>query len=454
MNIQSCTLRAPMVRRAALLAAVSATALVSLSVQAAVIDSGPVSIPIPANIDGIYFNMLTGTGGPSGTGTPGWDVNLYQTGTPAGLYFFWPSAPANSSGGVASAATGGTYTALAAGASVAPASIFSLASGGGGPASFANFWVTGDQTLGLRFFNETTSAINYGCITIRTTAPAGFPATIVRFVYENNGTAITVAPPGPVTTPPGLAFTPATGSTVGFTGGTTIGSTGNGSITVALGTPVGAGMGTGATTTLNCTPPTAPFTGFGQTITAVGNGAVSGTTLSGTCTLGATASTQILTCNENRGGTANARTWTLSCPAAVVPVTSVPASGSTVTLSRPIGSAAATANIVFNNPGTAASPLTCTITGPGAASFSTTNPNPTVPAGGSVTVPVTYNSTTVGSASATLTCTGAQTFTFTINGTTGAATPASIPVFHGKGLWVMLVLMFGFGLATLLVRRN
>jgi hypothetical protein len=452
MNTKSVGQRMPAVRRAVLFAAAAAAAVASLSVQAAVVDSGAVSIAIPENIDGIYFNVLTGTGGTTGGGTPGWDVNLYLTG--AGLTFFWPSTPANSSGGVATAATGGLYIDQAVGATVGAASIYSVASGGGGDAPFANFRTTGDHTLGIRFFNETTSAINFGYLTIRATGPTGFPATIIRFVYENTGTDITVTAGGPVATAPTFAYTPATASTVGFTGSTTLGGTANGSIAVALGTPAGAGTGAAATTTLTCTPPTAPFTGFGQTITAVGSGAISGTALSGACTVGAAAATQTLTCNENRGGTANARTWTLSCPAAAVPVTSVPASGSTVSLIRPVGSAATTSNIVFTNPGATAVPLTCTITGADAAQFSTTNPNPSVPAGGSATVPVTYNSAVIGTATATLTCTGAQTFTFNLAGSTIAQGPTSVPALDGKGLLMMLMLVFGFGLSALVVRRS
>jgi hypothetical protein len=358
---------------------------------------------------------------------------------------------------VATAATGGTYTPLAAGTSVAPASIYSVQAGGAGDAPFVNFRVSGDHTLGIRFFNETTSAINYGYITIRATGPTGFPANIIRFVYENNGTAITVAPPGPVDTPPTFAYTPATGTTVGFTGGTTIGSTGNGTITVALGTPAGSGTGAAATTTLTCTAPTAPFTGFAQSITAIGNGAISGTTLSGTCTLGAAAVTQTLTCNENRGGTANARTWTLSCPAGTVPptpITAVPASGATIALSRALGGPAATGSVVFTNPGTAGVTLACTIGGAGAASFSSTNLNPTVAAGGSATVPVSYTAAAIGTATATLTCTGnAQTFTYTLNGST-VQQALSVPTLDSKALLLMLALVFGFGLATLAIRRS
>ena len=119
-------------------------------------------------------------------------------------------------------------------------------------------------------------------------------------------------------TPPQFGFTPAPGSTVTATGGTTVGSTGNLSIAPAVATP-GTGTGTPATTTVTCTAPTAPFAGFGQTITAVGTGAITGGPLAGTCTLGAAAATQTLTCTENRGSTPTTRTWTLSCPAGTAP---------------------------------------------------------------------------------------------------------------------------------------
>jgi hypothetical protein len=119
-------------------------------------------------------------------------------------------------------------------------------------------------------------------------------------------------------TPPVFGFTPAPGATVSATGGTTVGSTGNLSIAPAIAT-AGTGTGTPATTTLTCTAPTAPFAGFGQTVTAIGTGAITGGPLAGTCTLGAAAVTQGLTCVENRGGTPTTRTWTLSCPAGTAP---------------------------------------------------------------------------------------------------------------------------------------
>jgi len=102
---------------------------------------------------------------------------------------------------------------------------------------------------------------------------------------------------------------------VPFTGGTLVGTTGSASIAVTVATP-GVGSGAAATTTTTCTAPTAPFSGFAQSVSAVGAGAITGSPLSGTCTLGAALVTQTLNCSENRGGVPTAVTFTLSCPAA------------------------------------------------------------------------------------------------------------------------------------------
>jgi uncharacterized repeat protein (TIGR01451 family) len=122
--------------------------------------------------------------------------------------------------------------------------------------------------------------------------------------------------------PPTFDYVPAPGFTVNATGGTVIGSTGSLAITPSVAI-AGNGSGAAATTTLTCTAPTAPFSGFGQTATAVGAGAISGGPLSGSCTLGAGIVTQTLTCNENRGGTSASQQWTLSCPAGTCPPTVV-----------------------------------------------------------------------------------------------------------------------------------
>jgi hypothetical protein len=163
----------------------------------------------------------------------------------------------------------------------------------------------------LQFANAVWGPIRMGLASDPVGAPGTGPEQGLPFIVEG-----TIA--GPAATPPQFGFTPAPGATVAATGAGTVGSTGNLSIAPAIAT-AGTGTGTPATTTLTCTAPTAPFAGFGQTVTAIGTGAITGGPLAGTCTLGAAAATQTLTCVENRGGTPTTRTWTLSCPAGTAP---------------------------------------------------------------------------------------------------------------------------------------
>lgn len=148
------------------------------------------SVPVPANIDGVYLNFVTGaTGTASFTG---WDVNMYLTNSV--FTFFWNNTAPSVSGGVGTAVTGGTYLSLNPGDTVSASSVFTASSGGGGAGSTINFQTAGTHILGFRFYNESTAAINYGYATIQNGATAGFPATITGWVYENSGASITVVP--------------------------------------------------------------------------------------------------------------------------------------------------------------------------------------------------------------------------------------------------------------------
>ncbi len=243
---------------------------------------------------------------------------------------------------------------------------------------------------------------------------------------------------GSTTAAPVFAYSPAPAATVPFTGGTTIGSTGTASIAVSIGTP-GVGTGAAATTTTTCTAPTAPFTGFAQTVTAEGAGAISGGPLTGSCTLGAAAITQTLTCSENQGGTPVVRTFELNCPAGTaVPLTSTPISGSLVTLpAQVLGGPATTSLINFQNPGVAAATVTCTA--PTATQFTVAPLTFPVPAAGNASTTVTYSSAVVGTFTGVLNCTaGVQAFTFNLTGTTGAPAQA-VPV-GGNGVNILLAL--------------
>ena len=439
MNLQNI-FKKHFVRRAALLVEASALCLVSGSVMAAIVTSPVANLVVPATIDGIYINVVTGTTGTTPATVTGWDIDPYG---PTNFGIFWPSTPATSSGGVVAAATTTPFLVMNPGDTIGPASTFSAAVAAPNP----NFRGTGTNTLGFRFYNEATSAINYGYAVLQTTAPGGFPVTVVSITYENSGAAITI-PTGAA--PPQFAYAPASGSAVPFTGGTTIGSTGSASIAVSIGT-AGSGSGASSTTTTTCTAPTAPFSGFGQSVTAVGAAAsTSGGPLSGTCTLGAAQVTQTLTCAENRGGTSVARTFNLTCPAGTAtPLTSTPASGSTVTLpAQTVGSPSTTASISFQNPGASAATVTCVAP---AAPFSASPLSISVPSGGSATTTVSFNSPTDGAFTGTLTCsTGAQQFSFPLAGSASPVAPTGAPVVTtvpAAGEFTRMLLLF----STLLI---
>jgi hypothetical protein len=162
-------------------AALAGTAATVSDASAAVVTfSTPISVP--NTFDGIYINFLTGATAPLGSGVAGWDFNPYNSGI--SLSFFWSATPSQA-GGVAGSTTG-PYLDLAPGSVISSSSTFAAVTAS---ANTAAFQTVGTHTLGFRFFNENTAAVNYG-----------FPLTINGWSFENTGAAITVsAVPEPAT---------------------------------------------------------------------------------------------------------------------------------------------------------------------------------------------------------------------------------------------------------------
>lgn len=117
----------------------------------------------------------------------------------------------------------------------------------------------------------------------------------------------------PLATPPTLSLSPPPGSTITGSGGGFVGSTANFSIAGTITNP-GTGTGPGATTTFSCTPPGPPFAGFTGTMQAEGNGPLTGSPITGTCTLGPAPVTVTMTCQLNEGGNITEVTYQLVCP--------------------------------------------------------------------------------------------------------------------------------------------
>ena len=179
------TLRRSIHRRFAAVTAASLIAITSGSAMAAIVCGPTTNISIPNTFNGVYINFATGVTGITTGAVPGWDFGPW--GSSGTLSFFWNGTPANSNSGVAATATG-PYLLLTAGTPISAASTFS-ASAAAAQAAALQVGVTGGL-VGFRFFNEGPAAINYGWAEFNTTGPSGFPATIVRYCYEDTGASI------------------------------------------------------------------------------------------------------------------------------------------------------------------------------------------------------------------------------------------------------------------------
>jgi hypothetical protein len=169
---------------AAAVLAASSLAIVSSNAMAAIVcNTAALPITVTAgDTAGIYLNLITGLTGTSGAGVAGWDFNPYDRGLPG--VSFWFDNDANRG----AVSNGTSIVVLAAGAPIGPSSTF--ANTVADPIS--NLWrvaQTGGY-MGIRVFNEGTSAMNYGWIQANTGA-SGFPFTINSYCYQNDGTEIT-----------------------------------------------------------------------------------------------------------------------------------------------------------------------------------------------------------------------------------------------------------------------
>jgi PEP-CTERM motif len=182
----SCHSLVPKKLQSAMAAGAIALCVVLPAAHAAVVVVVPATpIGLINSFNGLYLNVVTGVFGASGGAVPGYDINPWGN---SGLVFFAPAT----SGVVATGTPGLTAeaTALSLGAPITPAAQFNTSVTRG-----ADFQVPGVHFLGFRFFNESTSATNYGWLQISsgTNPPpnAGFPAFITAYGYENAGASIT-----------------------------------------------------------------------------------------------------------------------------------------------------------------------------------------------------------------------------------------------------------------------
>ena len=166
--------------RSAVLASLAmAAATVGSSQAFAAVICASTPINLPATINGIYINFVTGAS--STSAVAGWDFNTWATG--GNLAFFGSNAAANTTAYVGAA----TQVSLLAGGTMIDASSTTVT----GVANAAAFLVgVTNGYVGVVFRNEGTAVTNYGWASLTTTAGTGFPATLNEYCYQNDGTGI------------------------------------------------------------------------------------------------------------------------------------------------------------------------------------------------------------------------------------------------------------------------
>lgn len=187
-----------------------ATALLFLApaAQAAVVSVSFANAPVvvPNNIDGVYFNFVTGQR--STTEFTGFDFNPYNNGS--GITFYGNASPS----GILATGTPGTLAearVLQFGDLISAAGQYNQYQTRGD-----NFDVTGQEYVGLRFLNEATGILNYGWALVSTTAGNGFPASVLGYGYENTGLSITAGQTATVVPPPAAVPEPGSIALVGL----------------------------------------------------------------------------------------------------------------------------------------------------------------------------------------------------------------------------------------------
>jgi hypothetical protein len=183
------------IRLGACAAALGGTAYVVPEAHAGIVTFNT-PIPIPPNTAGVYVNFTTGA--TATAAFTGWDFNPYLAGGGSQLGFYWGTATVGVANGVADTTTG-PYSDLAIGTLVGPASTYTRVILG---TSSSPYLTTGTHILGFSFTNDNTSTVDYGYLTMTTTAgsPGGYPATIQSWSFDDSGAPITVgAVPEPST---------------------------------------------------------------------------------------------------------------------------------------------------------------------------------------------------------------------------------------------------------------
>jgi hypothetical protein len=148
------------------------------SAQGALVFHWPAGVSIPANIDGVYLNLVTGATGSNAASVSGWDINPFLFSGQGTIF------TNTGSGIVSSSPTGGVYD-LPLASFVGPASVYDTGIVSATPASLLD-----PLTIGFRFVNEFAgNQTQYGWMRLRLPQPEA-PGEIYYWAYDDSGAEV------------------------------------------------------------------------------------------------------------------------------------------------------------------------------------------------------------------------------------------------------------------------
>lgn len=152
-------------------------------------------LTVPANIDGVYINVVTGATGTSGGAVAGWDLNPYSNNNTVQLQFFSPGSPAGGSVMRYPGSAVITAGSLAAGTVVDGAGTYS---GSTNPLTFGsdpgNWVLNASNYFGFRFLNENNGQVHFGFGRMDVGADATIRSIAQLFYEDQPGAGISVVP--------------------------------------------------------------------------------------------------------------------------------------------------------------------------------------------------------------------------------------------------------------------
>lgn len=172
--------------------ALTTTANAAIIATPGVSPSTPLNVP--ANIDGVYINVITGGTGISGAGTAGWDINPYSA---TAMQFFSPGAPAGGAilrfpGSALVTAGNQTLGTLVDAAGAYNGSTAAVTFG----AAAGNWALNASNYFGFRFLNEDNGQVHYGWGRMDVGATATTRAVAELYFEDQAGVGIPVGATG------------------------------------------------------------------------------------------------------------------------------------------------------------------------------------------------------------------------------------------------------------------